>query len=63
MCKIFVAKPERKRSFERPSLRWKDNIEIGLTEIRCVYTDWIHLVQYITHCWAFVNTERYLQFP
>jgi hypothetical protein len=31
--KILVGKPERKRPFRRPGLRWEDNIKMDLREI------------------------------
>jgi hypothetical protein len=32
--KALAGKPEQKRRLGRPRLRWKDNIKMGLTEIR-----------------------------
>jgi hypothetical protein len=31
--RVFVKKPECRRQLERPSRRWKDNIEIHLCEV------------------------------
>jgi hypothetical protein len=38
-----VGKPERKRPFGRPRIRWKDNIMINLWEMGCGGMDWIEL--------------------
>jgi hypothetical protein len=35
--KFFVEKPQRKRSCEIPRCRYEDNIEMELTEIRCIF--------------------------
>jgi hypothetical protein len=32
-CRILVGKPEGRRSLERPSHRWEDNIKIDLQEV------------------------------
>jgi hypothetical protein len=32
-CWIFVGKPEGKRPLGRPTCKWEDNIQMGLTEI------------------------------
>jgi hypothetical protein len=31
--RVLVKKPEGRRSFERPRLRWEDNIKIDLREV------------------------------
>jgi len=31
--KVLVGKPERKRPFGRPRLRWEDNIKMDLQEV------------------------------
>jgi hypothetical protein len=43
--RIFVAKPERKRSLGRRKLRYTDNIKMDLREIGWGDRDWIQLVQ------------------
>ena len=43
--RILVGKPEGKRPLERPRLRWKDKIKIGLQNAECGGVDWIYLVQ------------------
>jgi hypothetical protein len=32
--KVLMGKPEEKRPLDRPRLRWKDNIKMGLQEVR-----------------------------
>jgi hypothetical protein len=32
-CKILVGRPEGRRPFVRPRLRWEDNIKMGLKEM------------------------------
>jgi hypothetical protein len=43
--RLLVAKPQGKRSFERPRCRWIDNIKIDLLEIRLSVMDWIGVAQ------------------
>jgi hypothetical protein len=43
--RIFVGKPERKRSLRRPRRRWVGNIKIDLREIRRDGVDWIDMAQ------------------
>ena len=43
--RVFVGKPEGKRSLGRPRLRWVDNIRTDLQEAGCGYMDWIGLAQ------------------
>jgi hypothetical protein len=33
--RVFVGKPEGKRSLGRPRLRWEDNIKMDLQEMGC----------------------------
>jgi len=40
-----VGRPEEKRPFGRPRLRWEDNIKMDLQEIGCGGMDWIELPQ------------------
>jgi hypothetical protein len=48
--RVLVEKPERKRSFVRPRLRWEDNIKMDLQEIGCWGMDWIDLVRMAGTC-------------
>jgi hypothetical protein len=43
--KIFIGKPERKRSHRRPRRRWEDYIRMDLREVGWEGVDWIHLAQ------------------
>jgi len=40
-----VGKPEGKRPFGKPRLRWEDNIKMDLQEVGCGGMDWIELAQ------------------
>jgi hypothetical protein len=42
-----VEKPERKRPFERPSYKWKNDIKISFEEVRYKVMKW--LVYYSFH--------------
>ena len=43
--RVFVGKPEGRRTLGRPRYRWVDNIRTDLQEVGCGYMDWIGLVQ------------------
>ena len=43
--KVLVRKPEEKRPFGRPRLRWEDNIKMDHQEVGCGGMDWIELTQ------------------
>ena len=43
--RVFVGKPEWKRSLGRPRCRWVDNIRMDVQEVGCGYMDWIGLAQ------------------
>jgi hypothetical protein len=55
--KIFVRKPERKRSFGRSKHTWEDNIKMDLGEIGWGGVDWIHLSQDRDQWQVLVNTD------
>ena len=40
-----MGKPEGKRPFGRPRLRWEDNIKMDLQEVGCGGMDWVELPQ------------------
>ena len=40
-----MEKPEERRIFGRPRLRWEDNIMMDLQEVGCRGMDWIELAQ------------------
>ena len=43
--RVLVGKPEGKRPFGRPRLRWEDNIKMDLQEVRGSHGDWMELAQ------------------
>jgi hypothetical protein len=43
--RVLVGRPEGKRPLGRPRLRWEDNIQMDLREIRIDGVNWIWLVQ------------------
>ena len=50
-----MAKPEGRRPFGKPTLRWEDNIKTDLQDVVCRGMDWIDLVQNSGSWRAFVN--------
>jgi hypothetical protein len=61
--KIFVVKPERKRSLGRPRHMWEDAIKMDLRQIGWVVTVWIDLDQVTNQWWALVNTVMNFRVP
>jgi hypothetical protein len=53
--RIFVRKPEGKRSLGRPRRRWEDNIRMDLKEVGCGGMDWIGMAQDRDRWQAMVN--------
>ena len=43
--RVFVGKPEGRRSLGRPRRRWVDNIRTELQEVGCGYMDYFGLAQ------------------
>jgi hypothetical protein len=43
--RVWVGKPEGKRSLGRLRQKWEDNIRIDLQEVGCGRIDWIDLAQ------------------
>ena len=43
--RVLVGKPDGKRLFGRPNLRWEDNINMDLQELGCGVMDWIDLTE------------------
>jgi len=41
--RVWVGKPEGKRSLGRSRRKWEDNIKVDLEEMRCGAMDWIEL--------------------
>jgi len=58
---LLVGKPEGKRPFGRPRLRWEDNIKMDLQEVGCGGMEWIELVQNRDRWRAFVNAVMNLR--
>jgi hypothetical protein len=50
LYRVLVGKPEGKRPFGRPRLRWEDNIKMDLQEVECGGMDWIELTQVAGTC-------------
>jgi hypothetical protein len=61
--RVLVGKPRRKRSLERPRLRWEHSIKMHLQEVECEFMDWIELAQNRDRWRALVNALMNLQFP
>ena len=61
--RVLVGKPEGKRPLGRPRLRWKDNIEMDLEEVRCGGMDWIELALDRDRRRALVNAVMNLRVP
>jgi hypothetical protein len=54
--RLFVGKPEGKRSLGRPRRRWVDNVRMYLLELGWGDVDWIGLVQGRNRWRALVNS-------
>jgi hypothetical protein len=61
--RIFVRKPQGKRSLGRPRRRWVDNIKMYLREIASNGVDWIDMAQDRDQRRALVNTVLDLRVP
>jgi len=53
--RIFVGKPEVKRSLGRTGRRWDDNIKTDLQDMGCGGTDWFELAKDRDRWQALVN--------
>jgi hypothetical protein len=58
--RVLVGKPEAKRQLERPRRRWREYIEIDITELGM---DWICLAQGRGQWMALVDAVMNLLFP
>jgi hypothetical protein len=61
--RIFVGKPEGKRSLGRPRHRGEGNIRMDVREIGWEGVDWMHLAQDRDHWRPLVNTIMNLRVP
>jgi hypothetical protein len=59
--RMLVGKPEGRRLFGRPSLRWENNIKVDFGEIGLAGVDWIYLAHDGGRWRALVNTVMNLQ--
>ena len=60
--RVLVRKPERKRPFGRPRLRWEDNIKMDIQEVEGG-GDWMELAQDRDRWRALVGTVRNFRVP
>ena len=52
---IYWGNLRERDHFERPKLRWEDNIKMDLQEVGCWAMDWIKLAQDRDRWLAFMN--------
>jgi hypothetical protein len=61
--RVFIGRPEGKRSLGRPKYRWENNIKLDFREIGIDGANWIQLAQDRVQWWACVNTVMNLRVP
>ena len=61
--RVFVGKPEGKRTSGRSRRRWEDNIRMDLQEVGCGGMDWIELAQGRDRWRALVSAVMNLRVP
>jgi len=59
----LVGKPGRKKSLERPSRRWEDNIKVDFQEEGCGDIELIDLAEDRDRWWALINAVINLRVP
>jgi len=59
--RVWMGKPDGKRSLGRRGSRWEDNIMMDLQEMRCGGMDWINLPQGRDWRRALVNAVKNLR--
>jgi hypothetical protein len=60
---IFIRISEGKKSRERPTCRWEDNIRMDLGEIEWEVVDWIHLATDTDQCRVLENKVMNVPVP
>ena len=61
--RVFVGKPEGKRSLGRPRRRWEDNIKMDLSEVGCDPGVWIDLAEDRDQWRTYVRAVMNLRVP
>ena len=61
--RVWVGKPEEKRSLGRPRSRWEGNIKMDLQEVGCGIMGWIELAQDRDSWWALLNDVMNIRIP
>jgi hypothetical protein len=61
--RVWVGKPERKKSLGRPRLKWEDNIKINIQEVGWGGLDWVELAQDTDSWMVLVNAVMNLRVP
>jgi hypothetical protein len=61
--RILVGRPDGERPLERPTRRWKDNINVNLQAVAWSSIDWINLAQDRDRWRALTNAVINLRVP
>jgi hypothetical protein len=62
-CRLFVGRPEGKRSLGKPRRRWVDSVKMDLGEVGWCGVGWIGLAQDKDRWRALVNAVMNLRVP